>query len=108
MMKHVLTVLAFSLLLVGWSPPVQAAPEWFQAKVLKTGVTGGDSVLVRLTDLAATPTFTNKWFFVSDLVAKEMLAIALTAIATDMAVQVNTDPFEQSQPEIRVMYLLAP
>lgn len=105
-MKHVLTVLAFSLLLVSWSPPADAAPDWFKAKVIRAGVTKNGTVIVRLTDRADVKAFQGKNFVIPDLVSKEMLAIGLSALAANLSIRVRTDPDEPGIPEIRTMYLL--
>ena len=105
-MKHVLRVLAFSLLLVGWSPPADAAAGWFIVEVSRAGVTNDGTVLIRLTDDADVKAFQNKNFVIPDLVSKEMLAISLSALAANLFVRVRTDPDEPGPPEIRTMYLL--
>ncbi len=105
-MKHVLTVLALSLLIVSWSPPADAALGWFKAKVIRAGVTSDGTVIVRLTDLADVKAFKGKNFVIPDLVSKEMLAIGLSALAGNLSIRVRTDPDEPGLPEIRTMYLL--
>ena len=105
-MKHVLTVLAFSLLLVGWSPPADAAVGWFKARVVKVGLVNNGMVILILKDLADVPAFGKTSFFAPDLVRKEMLAIGLSALAANLPVQVRTAPDEPGIPEIRIMYLL--
>ena len=104
-MKHVLMGLALSLLLVGWSPPANAALGWFEAEVLNTGVTNGGTVIIRLTDLANVPAFELKYFSLPDLVSTEMLAVGLTALAANLSVLVRVDPDLPGTPEIRIMYL---
>ena len=104
-MKRVLTVLAFSLLLVGWTSPVNAAPGWFNAKVIFAGVTDSGSMYIRLTDLATVKAFENKSFFFPAAVRNQMLAISLSALAANLSIKVNTDPDEVGTPLIRVMYL---
>ena len=105
-MKHVLTVLAFSLLLVGWSPPADAAEGWFKAEVIRAGVTSDGTVILRLTHVADVKAFQAKNFVIPDLVSKEMLAIGLSALAANLLVRVRTDPDEPGAPEIRTMYLV--
>ena len=105
-MKHVLTVLALSLLLASWSPPADAAVGWFKAKVLQAGVAKNGTVFVRLTHLANVKAFERQNFVIPDLVSKEMLAIGLTALAGNLSIRVRTDPDEPGAPEIRTMYLL--
>ena len=105
-MKHVLTVLAFSLLLVGWSPPADAALGWFKVEVIRAGLGTGGTVIVRLKDLAKVPTFNAKNFVIPDHVSKEMLAIGLSALAANLSISVRTDPDEPGTPVIRFMYLL--
>ncbi len=104
-MKHVLTALAFSLLLVGWSPPADAAVGWFNAKVIQAGVTNSGKVIVKLTDLADVKAFNNTNFLIPSAVKKEMLAIGLSALAANLSIKVRTDPDEPGTPLILVMYL---
>ena len=106
-MRHVVRALALGLLLVVWSSPVEAAASWFDAEVIRCGVRSDGLVIVRLRDRSEFPAFGTKNFVVPDLVSKEMLAIGLTAIATDTLVRVRTDPDEARRPEIRFMYLKA-
>ena len=103
-MKHVLTVLALSLLLVGWSPPAYAVVDWFNAQVLRTGVSQGGGTFIRLTDLANVPAFVGKTFRIPNAADNEMLAIGLSALATNFSIMVRTDP-DGFLPVIEVMYL---
>ena len=99
-MKHVLTALAFSLLLVGWSPPAGATVGWFIVEVIRAGVTNDGRVFFRLKDLADVPAFNSKNFSIPDLVSKEMLAIGLSALAGNLSIRVRVDP-EESGPRAR-------
>jgi len=51
-----------------------------------------DVVIVRLTDLKNSRAFTNQWFLGKSPIAKEMLAVALTAIALGNATKCRVDP----------------
>ncbi len=105
-MKHLLTGLALSLLLVSWSPPpADAAASFFNARVIRVGVTQDGTVVIRLTDLGSAQVFRFKNFLIPDLVSKEMLAIGLSAVAANLSVTVRTDPAASGLPLIRVMYL---
>lgn len=101
-----MAALALGSLLVSWSPPADAAAGWFKAKVIRAGVASDGTVIMRLTDLADVKAFRHKNFVIPDLVSKEMLAIGLSALATNLSVRVRTDPNEPGTPEIRTMYLL--
>ena len=59
---------------------------------------------IRLTDASASPTFTNKGFFCPEDQAKEMLAIALTAISLNSKVHAYIDP-DSVNGEITSLYL---
>ena len=59
---------------------------------------------IRLTDASATPAFTNKGFFCPEDRAKQMLAIALTAISLNSKVHAYLDPYSVNG-EITSLYL---
>ena len=99
-MTGIVRRLALTVALLLWSPGVQAAQAWFLCELHLTGMNTLGSTFVNLTDRAATPAFTNKWFMLSDSVSKEMLAIALTAVAADLLVSVRTDLDEPGLPVI--------
>ena len=56
---HVVRALALGLLLVAWSSPVEAG-SFFNAEVIRCGVTNNGLVIVRLTDLSEFPAFEQK------------------------------------------------
>ncbi len=93
-----LLALLFGLALYGLCPaPARAAADWFTCRVNLSGP-GGEQVLINLTDLAEKPAFVDKWFLVPDSQAREMLAVALTAINANRRVLVQVD-LETGQPE---------
>jgi hypothetical protein len=101
-------VLGVVLLMVGsaFVQPAQAAVGWFDCSVNLVGP-GNTQTLVNLTDLAAEPAFTSKWFLLVPARAKEMLAVLLTAINGNKQVVVVVDPESAPYPVIRELYLKA-
>ena len=98
--------LAVALLLTTvWSSSVRAANQWFTADVHGTGPSSGGLFYVLLTDTAASPRFTSKWFTFSANVQKEMLATALTAIAASKKVWIFTDPEAPGIPTVVILYV---
>ena len=101
-----LSVLIFISLMCFSVIPASAGQGWYTCTVNTAGP-GGSGIYIRLTDTAATPAFTNKWFEASADRAKEMLVVALTAISNDLMVTVLTDPAETGEPDIACFYLRA-
>ncbi len=105
-MKAIKKVPLIALLVFMWLPPAHAAEAWFTAEVLRVGLIKTGPTFIRLTDLANSPAFIGKYFRVPETdTKKEMLAIALTAMSTDLPVVVRIDLAEFVTPEIKVMYL---
>ena len=83
---------------------INASADWYTCSINQVGASGAKS-LVRLTDSATTPAFTNNWFFIEGDAAKEMLATALTAISMGKSVRVNatgTSKFD----DVTAVYIL--
>ena len=59
--------------------------------------------MLQLTDLGGA--FTNKWFTTINLTKKEMLATALTALATGQELWVAVDPLDAGFPVIDTVFL---
>ncbi len=97
-MKTLRTVLVITLALCGLLASAvasHAAPTWFTVRVDKAGPASPDQVLVSLSDVAGS--FANRWFVADAAVQKEILATALTAIATEKRAQVLvSDPAAMS------------
>jgi hypothetical protein len=105
MMKRIGMILAVALLVgMAWTSTARATPAWFTCEVSVAGMAATNAVSVRLSDLAATPAFTNTWFLGSSLIAKEMLAVALTAIAIDSPVSCRVD-LAFTPPQLIRLYL---
>jgi hypothetical protein len=64
-----------------------AFAAWYTCTITKVGA-NASAYVVFLTDTAATPKFTNRWFVLEPARAKELLAIALTAHANGKKLQV--------------------
>ena len=106
-MRQIVKALAVALLLTTvWTSAAQAAPEWYTCVVELTGTGDHNFEFFRLSDTAAGPAFTAKWFRAPETVKKEYLAIALTAMSLDKKVFVRTDLFEETFPTIKSMYLV--
>lgn len=79
-----------------------AAPAWYACKVEAAGP-GWGAIYVQLTDKSST--FTKKWFSVPAANAKEVLAVALTAMSSGIQVLVYADPSVSGNPAIYTFYL---
>jgi hypothetical protein len=100
-----LTVLL--ILAAGWfaADESSAAQQFYTCRVLLAGP-GGAVTLVKLTDTASTPAFTGKWFLAPADRAKEILAVALTAMTNGMTVRVSIDlSVPDEYPPIYAFYL---
>lgn len=89
--------------------PTYAAPDWYLCKVLNAGPAerrGVQAVFVRLTHLENPPMFESTWFKVVPRWQREVLAVSMDAISSDVPVRVKTDPFKfQGEfPEIIGIY----
>ena len=86
----------------------RAEAEWFTCRVNLTGP-GNERTFVNLTDLAEPPAFTDKWFLMPNVRAREMLAVALTAINGGRKVLIKVD-LDRGTPEpiLEGLYLVAP
>ena len=89
------------LTLVSFSP-VQAAPQWFTAEVLATGIASNGSVTILLVDTAGA--FEAKWFLSEATIRKELLATALTALSADLTVFAFLDPDAPGTPDVFDLY----
>lgn len=76
--------IAFGLLVATASLAMAAT---YDCIVTAVGPAYTTPVYVRLTDTAATPAFTDRWFKFNDDRKKEMLAVALTAMANNKKVR---------------------
>jgi hypothetical protein len=83
---------------------VDAASGTFTCTVNQAGPSGTD-VKIQLTDNAATPTFTNKWFKVPKGQESRMLAVAMAALINKKKVSATVDPVLASPSEISALYL---
>ena len=89
-----LTLLIFMAIMLAFSlnaHMAEAQTDWYACKVDMTGSSTTGQTLVKLTDSDTPSSFTKKWFIFKDESKKEMLAIALTSIATNMDVLVYTN-----------------
>lgn len=80
---------------------------WYTCDVTGTGA-AGSSVLVRLTDTAATPAFTNKWFSTNSANVTEtnrVLACLLTAMSLEKTVMISVANLTDTYPKILNFYL---
>ena len=100
--KTVAMVVILMGILGVFAPGASAAPAWYYCKVNQVGL-GFGACYINLTDTAAAPAFTNRWFTVSPTYYKEFLAISLTAMTNDMPVLVFVDSTEYSI--LSVMYI---
>ena len=110
MKKKMMAAVVLSVLILGLlsTSTVHAAYSFFVCTVVATGQ-GSGVIYVALTDTAATPAFTAKWFSVNaaDVTsANRFLATALTAISSGNKVYVYTDPSLAGEPPLSRLYLL--
>lgn len=77
----------------------------YQCTVTMAGSGGTTYSYVKLTDTAGTPAFTDRMFTFPTTRAKEMLAVALTAMANNKRVRVVT-PSNVQWTTITALYLL--
>ena len=83
-----------------------ADSAWFDCSVDLVGP-GKTETLIALTDLAEEPAFVSKWFLFPAGRAREMLAVALSAINSDKKVLVVVDPDSGTYPVISEIFLQA-
>ena len=81
-----------------------AETAWFNCSVDMAGP-GKEETFIMLTDQAEEPAFSGKWFILSADRAREMLAVALTAINGSKPVTVVVDPDSVTYPEITDIYI---
>jgi hypothetical protein len=85
-----------------------AASGWYICTVNEAGPAGTKFTNIRLTDTADTPAFTNLLFRAELTRAKEQLAVALTAMASNLKVKVYTDPALSVSERILMMMYISP
>ncbi len=83
-----------------------AESGWFTCSVDLAGP-GKIETFISLTDLAEEPVFVGKWFLFPVARAREMLAVALSAINSGKTVVVVVDPESGTYPVISDIYLCA-
>ncbi len=104
-MKRTGMILAVALLFgMSWTSTARAIQAWYTCEVTGAGMAQTDVVTVRLSDVGASPAFTKRWFVGSSPIAKEMLAVALIAIALDKPVRCRVDP-DSSPVRLIKLYL---
>jgi len=102
-----LAMLWGGIMVCGFSPPVARAEiGWYNCRVNLSGP-GADQTFINLTDLASPPAFADKWFLLPPARAREMLAVALTAINAGRCVLVQVDPASgRPEPVLLGLYLM--
>ena len=95
MMRRVKKIVFAGLLALLWIVPTQvmAVPIWYVATVTSVGIISNGRLSLLMSDQAATPVFTKRWFIVqpNSPIKKELLAVALTATAMKSQVFVFVD-----------------
>lgn len=104
-MRRIGMFLAVALFIAAaWTSTANAALGWFKVNVDVVGMIALDSltfVEYRLTEVGNSPAFTRKAFITfQSPIKKEVLATALTALATGLPVFVLTDPDDGAFPEV--------
>ena len=90
------------------SATVNAQERWFTCTVGMAGPGEDPQTFFRLSDVSASPAFTDKWFKAPASRAKEMLAVALAAMASEGTVTVLVDLDSDPIPVIAYFYLGQP
>lgn len=108
-MKDKKNIIILVLLIVGvvfLYENTYAANQDYICYVDQVGTKGGTQTRVMLTDDGGA--FTQKWFLCRDNRKKEMLAILLTALTSNLQVQIRTDLDSASVPEIKNLFIVGP
>ncbi len=92
-MKRIGKVLAIALFATAvWTSSANAEPVFFtNCKVEAAGLAAPNVVVLKLSDNAATPGFPTQFYVSFSNVANQMLAVALTAMASDLPTQCELD-----------------
>lgn len=85
-----------------FSTDASAAAQWYTCRVEMAGP-GWGTIYIQLSDNSAA--FTKRWFSVPANAAKEILAVALTAMNGGMPVMINADLSLSGYPPIYAFYL---
>ena len=92
-MKRTGMILAVALLFgMSWTSTARATRIWTECEVTIAGMADTDAVNLRLTDLRTPQAFANEWFLGVSPIAKEMLAVALTAMALGSPTKCRVEP----------------
>ena len=105
-MRHLIKAFVLGMLLITWATTVQAAARFFTCEVDEAVILGNGRTFVRLTDTSSAQAFANKNFEAPELVAKQMLAVAIAALTANLTVKVRTDPDKLGSPMLLRMHLL--
>jgi hypothetical protein len=108
MKKVSLIVVVLFLMVISTLAPIKAnaaTPPWFVCSIDSVGPASG-TYYIWLTDTADTPVFTDRYFVLDANQAKQLLAVALTALATSKDVQVYLGSATPSAGyTIKIMYM---
>ena len=104
-MRALKRVIAITLLSTLPMVTSHAALGWFTCEVHATGMAGPGATFIQLTDLAANPAFSTKWFVGTTEIANQVLATALAAATSDMTVLLYADPDTGGFPVALRLYL---
>ncbi|MHC1727622.1 MAG: hypothetical protein AB9866_16735 [Syntrophobacteraceae bacterium] len=109
-MKAIRVILVIAVVMTSvfglYTPEAKAAAAWYTCSVLEAGpapVYSWGKYRFKLTDDGAV--FTGKYFYAETGFEKEMLAVALTAIANGKKVKIYADN-SGSVPKVTLMYLV--
>ena len=86
--KWTLITLAVVLSMLSFAVVDANAGTWKTCEVIQAGPSGKSAVIIMLTHAADSPAFKNRKFRAYSVTKKEMLAVALTAMATGKNVYV--------------------
>jgi len=101
---------AMMVILVGlfcvFAPAANAVPGWYVCTIDMTNMQDG-YLWLAVTHATTTPAFTNKYVLVNPTYRKEIMAIALTAMASNMQLSVYFDPAASPYPITNAVQLAA-
>jgi hypothetical protein len=103
---RLVTVILFALVLLVAGIEAQAGQQWYVCSIVKVGQSGGkDYVQLTHVPTQGSPAFTARFFRLPAEKAKEMLAVALSAVTGGFKVEVYVDG-QIEYSEVYAIYLV--
>jgi len=106
-LTYLISVMLFSLILSFIAPAAHAGQQWYVCSIVKVGQSGGrDYVQLTHVPNEGAAAFTARYFKLPAEKAREMLAVALSAVTGGFKVEVYVDG-QIEYSDLYAMYLLA-